>query len=91
MSKIIDYWSASTDYLCKHINNEIYVKFDGHICYGPHNIEMCIAHARYIIDSTVSGRHHISIGFFDAPTIDLNFEIKIPYRALFACEFIGGN
>lgn len=79
MSRIEDYWSASTDYICKHINNEIYVKLDGHICYGPHNIDMCITHARHIIDSTVSGRHYISIGFFSAD-----------YHPIFACEFIGG-
>lgn len=90
MSRIMDYWSASTDYICKHINNEIYVKLDGHICYGPHNIDMCVAHARHIIDSTVSGRHHISIGFFDAPTIDFNFDIKSDYHPMFAYEFIGG-
>lgn len=90
MSKIINYWSASTDYLCKHINNEIYIKFDGHICYGPRNIEMCIAHARYVIDSTVSGRHRIEIGFCDRSPKEPYFVSNLDWHVMFSCDFIGG-
>ena len=90
MSRIVGYWSASTDYLCRHIGNETYVEMDGCIIYGPHNVEMCIAHARYVVDSTLSGRHHITIGFCDSSSNEPYFMKKIDYHVMFACEFIGG-
>ena len=90
MSKIVGYWSASTDYLCRHINDETYVELDGCVCYGPDNIEMCLAHARCVIDLMASGSHHISIGFSDVPKSN-SYAVKFAdYHVLFACEFIGG-
>lgn len=90
MSRIVDYWSACTDYLCRHIDDETYVDMDGCIIYGPHNIEMCIAHARYVIDSTVSGRHHIEIGFCDRLPKAPYFVRNLDWHVMFACDFIGG-
>lgn len=55
MSRIVEYWSASTYYICKHICDEIYVEMDCCIIYGPQNVNMCIAHARHVIHSTESG------------------------------------
>lgn len=91
MSRIVDYWSASTDYICKNIDNETYIELDGCRIYGPHAVEMCIVHARYVIDSTVSGRHHIEIGFCDRPPKDFYFVRNLDWHVLFAYDFIGGN
>ena len=91
MSRIVDYWSASTDYICKNIDNETYIEMDSCIVYGPHDVEMCIALSRYVIDSTVSGRHHIEIGFCDRPPKDFYFVRNRDWHVLFACDFIGGN
>ena len=90
MSRIVDYWSACTDYLCRHIGDETYVEMDCRVIYGPHNVEMCIAHSRYVIDSTELGWHHIEIGFCDRSRTDPYFVRKRDWHAMFACEFIGG-
>lgn len=90
MSRIVDYWSASTDYLCRHIGDETYVEMDCCVIYGPHNVEMCIAHARQVIDSMESGWHHIEIGFCDRSHTDPYFVRKQDWHAMFACDFIGG-
>lgn len=90
MSRITNYWSASTGYLCQHIGDETYVELDGCICYGPDNIEMCLAHARCVIDLMVSGSHHISIGFCDVQYSDPHFVRLADYHVMFACDFIGG-
>lgn len=90
MSCIIDYWSASIDYLFEHINDETYVVMDGRICYGPDSVEPCLDHARHIIESTTSGRHRITIGFCDTPASDDGFVGKLDCHAMFSCDFIGG-
>lgn len=90
MSRIVDYWTACTDYLCNHIGDETYVEMDGCIIYGPNNVEMCIAYARHILDSTTSGRHRIAIGFCDMPPSDNRFVSKLDYHVMFSCDFIGG-
>lgn len=90
MSRIVEYWSASSYYFITHINHETYVEMDGCIIYGPHNVEMCIAHSRYVLDSTVSGRHHIEIGFCDRSRTDPHFVRNLDWHVMFACDFIGG-
>lgn len=90
MSRIVDYWSASTDYLIRHIGDETYVVMDGRICYGPDSLELCMAHARHIIESTAFGRHRIAIGFCDTPVSDGDSVDRLDYHVMFSCDFIGG-
>lgn len=90
MSRIVDYWSACTDYLCRHIGDETYVEMDCCVIYGPCSVEMCIAHSRHLIDFTASGRHRIEIGLCDRSPKDFYFVSKLDWHVLFACEFIGG-